>query len=233
MPLGVSLTQLLADLRSEIGVSPKVNVGVDARDAHIELLNRVQRTLYDEHKWPHLNVVEGVTLQAGQRYYDPPSTVDFDRLDRAALYGWSNEPFPVERGIGFDHYAVRDSDADEREDPVQAWDIRWTGSASQIEVWPIPISNGKTLKFFGTRKLTALVNGSDTCGIDSVAIVLFAAAELLARQKAGDAENKLALANRRLRTIKNNAAGPERMTGYGIRPRALPRGVQVIPSIRS
>ena len=230
MQIGVTLTQLLADLRSEIGFSSKVNVGVDAYDAHTTVLRRMQQTLYDEHKWPHLRVVSSVPLAAGQRFYDPPSDIGLDRIDRVVARDSTTRLWPVERGIGFEHYNARSED--EREDPVRAWELRWTGAAVQVEAWPTPATDEYVLWLEGTRKLGPLVDGDDVCSIDSVAIVLFSAAELLARQEAQDAQNKLALANRRLRFIKANLAGPERMSTFGGSRGGLPRGVQVISSIR-
>jgi hypothetical protein len=64
---------------------------------------------------------------------------------------------PVERGITLDHYSACNSDAGARRDPVERWDVVDTGDGEQIEVWPIPATNGGTLRFSGIRKLKPLV----------------------------------------------------------------------------
>src|SRR3546814_15776455 len=50
------------------------------------------------------------------------------------------------RGIRSEDYAAYDSAAGERVDPVLRWDVQFTGTTDQIEVWPIPASNGMRLQ---------------------------------------------------------------------------------------
>ncbi len=215
MALGTQLQQLVSDLRAEAGQSQKVSVGTDAEDRLKRILRRTQETLYDDYDWPHLTIFASKPLVAGQRYYDMPTTMPFMNVIDVAVIDGTGQPIPVTRGIGFEEYAAYDSDNDQRSNPVQAWDLRRTGvSATQIEVWPIPAS-AQTLWFKGLRTLPALTSNTDTCVVDDVLIVLFAAAELLARSDSKDAELKLKLAQTRYTRLKGKTQGASSIVALG------------------
>lgn len=207
MARGTALSQLVSMFRAETHRSMSVAAGVDALDAVKELLRRTQEMLYDEYDWPFLRVMTTKTLAAGSRYYDVPADLNLERIDEVQLI-YSGEPRPISHGISFAEYATFDSDSDERSDPVLAWDLRWTGSATQIEVWPIPASSGSKLWFRGIRKLRALTSDSDVADLDDRLIVLYAAAETLAAQDSKDAQAKLSAARDRLSRMKGRAQGP-------------------------
>jgi hypothetical protein len=119
------------------------------------------------------------------------------------------------RGISLADYAAYDSDEDERYDPALKWDLTWTGSATQIEVWPIPASNNLKLMFKGLRPLRPLVSNDDVCDIDSTLLTLSVATELLARQKSHDAQIKLQQANLHLARIKGSLQGGSETIALG------------------
>lgn len=217
MARGTQLQQLVAQLRAETGRNQNVAVGTSELDNLKEQLRRVQELLYDDNHWPFLQVERSLVLQAGQRYYDFPEDLNFDRIEvvkvkRNGIYT------PVERGITFDDFSVYDSNAGDRSSPMLKWDIRNTGTIEQLEAWPIPNEEG-TLHFFGTKKLSKLVDDADRADLDDRLIVLFSAAEILARQKSPDAKNKLDLANTRLLKLKANgqAASKTVQVGQGYR----------------
>src|SRR5262245_29989732 len=154
MARGTQLLQLVTMLRDELGRSNSVAVGIGDLPSLKQTIRRTQETLYDEHDWPHLRTVfDRILMQAGERFYDFPDELNFDRLEDVAV--WQNGiPTRVTRGIGFDEYAIYDSEADARCDPVLRWDIRWNSTKEQIETWPIPAStNAIGLQFIGIRKL--------------------------------------------------------------------------------
>src|SRR3546814_8319946 len=91
------------------------------------------------------------------------------------------------RGIRSEDYAAYDSAAGERVDPVLRWDVQFTGTTDQIEVWPIPASNGMRLQVFGKKVLAPLIEDDDRADLDDQLIVLNAAVTLLARQESKDA----------------------------------------------
>lgn len=212
MARGTSLLLLVDKLKAEAGQSALVSAGVDALPALKQILRRTQETLYDDYAWPHMRFMPFKNLAAGQRYYDLPSGLNMERIEDVAV--WHNgKPMPVERGIGFAEYASYDSDSDDRADPVLRWDIRSPSGTPQIEVWPLPATNASTgpshnrLHFIGIRSLSALTADADTADLDDQMIVLFAAAEMLARQKSEDAPAKLAAAQSRYNRLKGRLAG--------------------------
>src|SRR5262245_45580808 len=150
MARGTQLLQLVTLLRDELGRSNSVAVGVDDIPSLKSTLRRVQETLYDAEEWPHMRTVfPRKLMQAGERFSDFPTDMNFDRLEDVALW-YNGRPIPVLRGIGFDEYAIHDSENDVRNDPVRAWDVRWTGTKEQVEVWPVPAStNAMGLQFKG------------------------------------------------------------------------------------
>jgi hypothetical protein len=205
MPTGTQLLSLVQMLRLETGRSGSVAVGVDDLDALKHLLKRTQDTLYIKHDWVHLKqVFNRIPLQAGDRYYDFPDEFNFDRIINVGLW-YNGIPQKIDRGIGFGEYATYDSEADERADPVARWDVRWTGTEAQCEVWPIPATNDQELQFIGIRKLRALTANADVCDLDDFMIVLYAAAELLAKADPDSAKLKLAMGKARFDQLKVNA----------------------------
>lgn len=228
MARGTQLGDLLSQLRHEIGDSSSLSVGTGTTDSLKHVLRRKQEELYDEYDWPFLRVYKSKTLSAGDRYYDWPSGLDPDHIDKVVVWH-SGSPQPIERGIGFEEYAAHSSDDDERADPVLRWDVRWTGSTDQIEVWPIPASDGDTLQFEGRRPLSDLVDESDTADLDDRMIVLFAAAEILTRRESKDAEAKLSLARRRLKFVRSRSkAGSSTATMGGAGKQPSQRGRTII-----
>ena len=205
MARGTQLLQLVTMLRNESNRDDSVAVGVDETPALKQILRRWQNTLYERHDWPHLRTVfDRISLQAGQRYYDFPSDLNFDRIEDVAVWQ-SGVPLPITKGIGFNEYASYDSESDVRADPALRWDVRWTGTKEQIEVWPVPASNNYSLQFIGIRKCRSLIENSDVCDLDDHMIVLFAAAELLPKGSEL-AKVKSGLAADRYNTLRANGA---------------------------
>ena len=226
MARGKQLLSLIAQLRAETGRTQDVSVGVDEVENLKVILQRTQETLYEEYEWPHMRVQKTITLNAGQRHYDLPSGLNFDRIQDVKLR-YNSVYVDLERGITFDDYSVYDSNASTpvRSFPTLKWDIRDTGSGEQVEVWPIP-NTSATVYMFGTKILGDLIQDADTADLDDRLIVLFAAAEMLARQKSNDAKIKLSQAERRLAMLrKNSQAGSKTVqVGLGNRNRQTNRG---------
>ena len=227
------LLQLVAQLRAETGRTQKVAVGIDEVDNLKEVLRRVQEQLYDAHDWQHLRTEKSIDLAAGQRYYDMPDGLNFDRIETVKLKV-NGVYCDIDRGIDLTDYSGYDSNADTpaRADPAQKWDIRIVDDEDdeQIEIWPIPNSNTQKLYFTGTRSLPALVESSDRAVLDDRLIVLFAAAEILARQGAKDAQAKLEQAKDRFTILKKNAvkSSPTIQIGLGNRNRSNRYGTTIV-----
>lgn len=223
MARGTQLLQLVTMLRDETGRANSVAVGVDDLPQLKTVLRRVQETLYEKHPWPFLRTVfDRIPLQAGERYYDYPSNLNFERIEDVAVWD-SGTPLSVTRGIGFNEYAVYDSESDVRCDPMLRWDVRWTGSKEQIEAWPVPSTNNLELQFIGIRKLRPLIANSDVADLDDQMIVLYAAAELLPKGSEL-AKLKLELALDRYKTCKGTAATGQQTFRMGSGPAHTERG---------
>jgi hypothetical protein len=209
MARGTQFLSLITMLRSELGRSDNVAIGVADIPELKQKLNRVYEQAYADYDWPHLNVHHtAIPMLAGERYYDVPTTLDFDRVEE--VYVWlDGRARPLKRGITVEDYNAFSSPDDERSSQIMKWDIRFTGTTEQVEVWPMPSADDtQTLQFVGMQKFARLVNNSDTCKLDDSLIVLLAAAAV---SKDKDEQQKfLGQANERLVTLKANARSGER-----------------------
>jgi len=197
MARNTTLQVLLNDLRSESGHAISSALGKSTQEMMTNLLNRVQRRLWEDFAWPFLQVKKDITLQAGQRYYDIPSGITLERVERAVFKNGSSW-HKIFYGISTQDYTIHDSDTGSRSWPIRKYEAY---GAAQVEVWPIPSENADVttgdglFRLEGTGDLSAFVSMSDTADLDDQLIVLFAAAELLTRQKSPDAQLKQQQAN--------------------------------------
>lgn len=213
MAIGTAFSELVSRVRSETFRSDNLSVGVD--DLHIikEKVNAAYATLYTDHDWHHLKTVfDRIPLSAGQRYYDFPTGLNAERIIEAVVW-WSGKPTPLERGIDFDDYASYSPEDDERVDPALKWDVKWTGSATQLEFWPLPDSNDQEAQFKGIYAAPRLVADTDLCRLDDNLVVLFASAAVLGK---GKNETILAQAQDHLRILKARGKGGEQRHQMGL-----------------
>jgi hypothetical protein len=191
---------LVSMLRSETKRADNVAVGVDDLTRMKYLINESYETLYDEHDWPHLRkIFDKITLSAGQRYFDFPTTLNYERIEDVKVW-YSGLPHDVDRGIDVLDFATYDSTATVpvRAEPALKWDVRDTSGIPQFEIWPIPSSNSQTIQFTGIRKIDRLVNDIDLCLLDDYLVVLNAAASVVTN----DDERKVLLAKMRDRLLR-------------------------------
>src|SRR5574343_539048 len=213
---GTSFLQIVTDLRAELRRSTSMAVGVVDLDNLKSVVNRVYEMLWLEYDWPHLRrVFPKVTLQAGERYYDFPEDLDLERIERVAVW-WGNIPHLVQRGISFEDYAGFNSALGYQSEPMLRWDVRDVDGATQFEVWPLPNSNAQEVEFIGIRSISKLVDDADLCLLDDHLVVLFAAAELLAAQKAADAQAKMQAAQAYFTKLKARTKGASREYRVGL-----------------
>jgi hypothetical protein len=143
-------------------------------------------------------------MQAGQRYYDFPTDLNLERVERVE-FKWDDRWHQLEYGIGRTQLDQYDSDRDVRSWPIYRWK---EAEDNQIEVWPVPSLDGSIdpptglLRFTGIRALRPLVQESDRADLDDTLLVLFSAAEILAREKAADAGLKLQMAENHYRRLR-------------------------------
>lgn len=233
-----TLESIVADVRLETGRSPSRNYGQDEYDAIKHLIVREQERLYWDHDWPFLRIQRDIVLQAGDRYYDWPADMNYERLSGIYVI-WGNERMALERGITAAEYNVYNSDDDQRADPAEKWDIIMPGAAGstaaageQAEIWPIPSQTGTIVRIEGFAKLQPFTADNDVCTLDSTLLTLFPAAEMLARDQKADAQAKLTAANRiysRMRGLgqKRTPYNSFSMAGADPNPR-YPRAAKII-----
>lgn len=218
MARGTTLVQMLADLRAEVGHSTSVAAGKDNLAALTRKLVRTQIMLYDEYDWPFLREKWPIAMNVGQRFYDwpvevgfPGNVVNLERIEHVTI-NYSGRPVPLDRGISWPQYSQYNSDNGEMASPVRRWDTkRSTDAKEQLEAWPIPDDNTQLLEITGIKSLRPLIQDSDVCDIDDVAIVLTAAAEILAKAKSADAGEVKAAAGARINQMKARVKGASRM----------------------
>lgn len=207
MARGATLQEMVSDLRDELRRANSPSASPDDVASLRRTLNHVYWLMYYQHNWSFLEYrFPAITLNAGQRYYDVPVGLDADRIIEAKVK-WSSDFIDVSRGIEFADYNAYDPEENERTSPMLKWDVVFTGTKEQIEVWPLPDGTAQSLRLFGVYRCDPLVNDTDVCRIDSEIVVLFAAAELLKAQKSEDADAKLQMANELLRLVKIRSTG--------------------------
>ncbi len=202
MARGAQFSSLYTRLRSDVRRSAEPALGVSDLDNLKQVINRVYATLYNGYDWPHLRrVFDRVNLEAGSRYYDLPTGLNIERVERSAVW-YNGLPHLMQRGISFEEYAGFNSDIGVTSEPALRWDVRWMTTKEQIEVWPIPSSNAQQIEFIGIQAITTLVDDADVCLLDDDLIILFAAAEILAADGAKDAGIRLQAAQAHLKTLE-------------------------------
>ena len=194
MPLGVALSELRYELRAEIYSSLLPAHGLSAVDMQNVLLERTQRELWQLYAWPHLNYRIDVVVPALTQYLTFDPTMPFENV----LGLWRNDNPTNQQAwlplkYGFEDWI---------NETLLSWPtIRWrnvvkvdaasglTNLTGQAQLWPIP-TQGQHMRWLGQAPLNPLKVDSDKCIIDSTAIVLTAAAELLGAQKSETAALK-------------------------------------------
>lgn len=204
MARGTTFGQIIEDTILEAGLDPDPALSLNVRPLIKRLIKREYERLYEEYDWPFLRVREALTTSAGQRYYDIPTALNLERIE-AFDYYWGDVWIPLCRGISVDDYTAHDSDRDERFEPAVKWDIHFTDPTAQIELWPMPVSDGKEVRVTGIRKLTPLIADDSRCDLDDMMIVLFAASEYLARNGGQEAPLKQQKAVARFHLMKGKS----------------------------
>jgi hypothetical protein len=230
MARNVSLGELIDDVRAEAGHSLQSNLGTAMREVIVKILQRQQRRLWEDFDWTFLRVERDVAAQAGLRYYNFPADLSIERLEKVE-FKWGDRWHKLVYGIGPTELDQYDSDRDVRSWPVYRWQEH---ENDQIEVWPVPSQNGSTvatdgmIRFTGIRKLSPLVAESDRADLDDTLLVLFSAAEILAREKAADAGLKLQMAEAHYRRLKGRNAKRDTFSLSEESPQWKSRGPKVV-----
>lgn len=215
MARGTSFLTLTDMLKDEIGLSTNVGIGIDDMSALKRHINRGYELCYDAHDWAHLRIKEPrIALSAGQYLYDFPTSIGFERTESITAY-MGSMPYVLEKGISYPQYSVFDTENDVRSDPAMRWDIRWSGTAPQIEIWPIPASSDQELEIIGLKKFVRLVEDEDICVLDDELVVLAAAIRPVKRADSKDGDILAAEFQDRMAQMKKRAAPGSRVVMGG------------------
>lgn len=207
------LSVMVRNLRAECGHSLSAIQGTNQIDTLKYLLARTQEELWTAFVWPELNFRRNINLVSGQYLYDFASDMPFDQIRESyTAQPSSNEWTELDYGISEDRIKPDDTNT-ERSDPIRAWDVE---NRTQFRVWPTPNSNGGVLRFKGNSPLDPFVQDADRSTLDDTVIVLFAAADLLARAKAEDAPAKQQKAQRHLtKLLANRISAKQKVSTVG------------------
>ncbi len=207
------LSEMLTELRHEARISADVAHGSHLQNRHISLLRRTQEEVFAAYTWPSLFTTATVSLDAAQRYATYPELLNYDSINAVYEKRVDGDFHQLDHGIHAAELNQIDSDGGETADYVRKWQHYLSPEAEAVnqnmfEVWPVP-NRATTLRFEGMRKLLPLVNpATDRSTVDGVIVVLHAAAELLAGQKAEDASLKIQKAQLRFDQMRQREAAP-------------------------
>ena len=217
MPLGVQLIDLRRELRAETGTSLNPAQGVQAQQTIDIVLARQQRELWDAYNWAHLKIWHDMPLAMGQLTYSYPAEMAFEQILHIYVATSPNAQWQPLR-YGIKPWMIYGAG------PIPGTPTRWrnvatvdtsgptpvTNPVGQFEIVPVPSSDTMSLRIEGQAPLNPLIADTDTCIIDSKAIILFAAAEILAVQKSEAAAMKLTKAQNYLRRLLQDQGSDKR-----------------------
>jgi hypothetical protein len=231
MATGVTLVEMVKDLRAEAGHSLSVAQGQGTEQHLRYLLKRTQEELYQAYDWKFLQVKRTIPLVAASRYYNYPNDVPFEIVTEVWTHTVNSSDWRrLDLGISPADFQIYDSEAGIKAYPPQKWDNN--ADTNQLEVWPIPSTDTGELWVYGMKKLAPLVSNTDKCTLDSTLIVMFAAVELLSKTDKASADLKNQKAQRHLSKVLGRQSGRKRQwtslnSSGGQRPGVI--GLDYIP----
>lgn len=177
-----TLGQLKATLRSELRQSSNPGVAQSSDHILVNAIVQAQAWVHSQHWWPHMRARQDIILQAGENLYDWPAGMDYENVE-SVLVKYGGRWLPVKEFTEDDETAnAFDPDMNVRSDPVIRYRITTLGT--QIEVWPLPSSNGAAssagdgaLRIKGLLRPPTLSGDSVTCPFDDGLITQVAAAK--------------------------------------------------------
>jgi hypothetical protein len=223
MARGKTFGQIVTATRAEAGHSTSASAGRNVSDQIKHTVRRVYERLHGDYPWPHLFTTRDITLDEGATHYAFHADLDADRVGRV----WYKMPgesqwCPLEYGIGAEHWSR--PGGDERCDPVMRWQ-RYNDD--MIQVWPRPKTGGGTLRMEGMTLPRPLLEDGDKVDLDDQMISLYAAAEILARQRSADAELKLDQATSRYMKLRAQQSASDPVFRLNPTRETRPAGIHI------
>lgn len=211
MPRGTLLPTAVKMLKAELGVNIVPGVATQADETYRWLIHNKQQQLASEYDWPFLETRRNVIVDGGTRMPLLPHDAGIPvlSLDRpiVASVRWNDCWLPLDYGIDNSHFDLFDSDASvpETQDPTQRW--MFVDDGVSFELWPIPTSD-TIVRFVGRKPMFPLHDVSGTFDetavltLDDQLIILYVAADILARKGQKDAPLMLRKAEQRLSKLR-------------------------------
>ena len=196
-----TLQEMVSNLRAEAGHSLAVAQGTNTVQTLQYLLKRTQEELWTAFVWPEMVKRDDIALTPGLYKYSYSTNLKFDAIREAysatsSSSRWSAVGYGIPEECRVPGTGVNTSSSD----PVCYWE---SDGDDSFRVYPTPQTGG-WLRFKGNSELKTFLADSDKSTLDATVIILFCAAELLARAKAEDAANKLQKAQRHLTKLLGN-----------------------------
>jgi len=203
-----TLANCVYQLRAETGQSLSTTQGQNAVATLNYLLKRTQLELWTGYQWPTLAISGDLQMVAGQYIYDYPSPFSFAEV-RQAYTAQANAANWRKLTYGMDETFIKPGGANSQSGDNPQF---WRTEQAQFRVWPTPVSSNYWVRFRGMTPLQPFLADTDVSTLDATALVLFTAAELLARAKSQDAGNKLKKAQVHLFSLLGNSISAKRRT---------------------
>jgi len=214
----LTLTELLKRTRAEAGQSITTVHNAQSDAILTEKLNAGQELLATEYRFPELQVETTITTIIGTSTYSFPTDLDLNQTCEVWC-SLGSVWVPVRYGIGRTERSAYP--ASTQSWPVLRWEVKVGTGATQtktIELWPEPSAIG-TIRMTGHKIMQAMTTGTDVSTIDGTLLSLYTAGNLLARQKAADAELVLSRAQRHASNLISRQLETAAAPSMSVRPK--------------
>jgi len=176
MPINSTFGQVTRAAQDEAGHFTTGALNRNVLEQIQQTVRRVYRRLHADFNWPHLYVRRDVEVGAKERYLTFPPDMDPDRTTDAWVIGPDLDRWePLEYGISMADYNRLNSDKFDYTDPTTdgyastGSPIKWARSPVNLlnfEVWPITLTAGSTIRFWGITRPQDLVSTNDLVDLD-------------------------------------------------------------------
>lgn len=175
LPLKRTLGELRSDIQIRLGFGMAGQAGVVNSSLIDSMLNSAQRQLYEQFDWLEMRGVEERTTGANQQFYDYPADCDVERI-QGIWIKWSGSYYPLIEGISFSDRSYNPGG-----NPLK-YERR-----AQYELWPIPSTNGYTIRIEYIKTLPQMILSSDRTSLPSEIVYLHALANAKLHYRQPDA----------------------------------------------
>jgi hypothetical protein len=174
--LNRTLGEIRADISIRLGFGMAGQAGVVNSPLIDSLIRSAQVQLYNQFEWLELRKVAERSTGTQQQFYDYPEDCEAENISRISIYH-SGRLVPLIEGINDQHRSTNVGGIPQRYE-----------RRDQYELWPVPSTNGYTLRIEYIKSLLPLNNNSDRTTIDSEIVLLHALTNAKSHYGRPDAE---------------------------------------------